>query len=282
METLVKGVDSVGEGIQKVSKDAVEFQSASLGRHVRIDFYNMPFPKDHGEMSLLLVNDGQYLAEMEFDGMLANLHRESRFRPLMIAAIHAGPGRRHEYGMSSAVDCQGLGSRALDYERFIITELLPFIRLRYAGYTFVDTGFAGFSAGGLSALDIAWNHADIFSRVGVFSGALWWRSVDKLNKEYDPWEHRLMHRHIRDTAFRPGMKLFFQCGEKDEWEDRNNNKIIDSIDDTLDLIRVLVRKGYREGQDIRYLQMPNGKHEVRTWAVAFPDFLRWGWTSAKG
>ncbi len=41
-----------------------------------------------------------------------------------------------------------------------------------------------------------------------------------------------------------GMKFFFECGTLDEAGDRNNNGIIDSIDDTKDLISALVDKGY--------------------------------------
>ena len=63
----------------------------------------------------------------------------------------------------------------------------------------------------------------------------------------------------------------------DETEDRNKNGVIDSIDDTIDLMRVLLQKGYKEGKDMQYLQLPKGKHDVPTWAKAFPTFLKWGW-----
>jgi hypothetical protein len=63
----------------------------------------------------------------------------------------------------------------------------------------------------------------------------------------------------------------------DETMDRNNNGIIDSIDDTLDLINELVRKGYNRDDDIFYLEMPEGRHDVATWSRAMPVFLKWGW-----
>ena len=44
-----------------------------------------------------------------------------------------------------------------------------------------------------------------------------------------------MHKIIR-MANAPWLKFFFECGALDETKDRNNNGIIDSIDDTLDLI----------------------------------------------
>lgn len=59
--------------------------------------------------------------------------------------------------------------------------------------------------------------------------------------------------------------------------DRNNNGIIDSIDDTLTLIDELVKKGYRRKNDIKYLELQNGKHDIATWAQAMPEFLKWGW-----
>jgi hypothetical protein len=61
----------------------------------------------------------------------------------------------------------------------------------------------------------------------------------------------------------------------DETKDRNQNGIIDSIDDTRDLINELVSKGYNPESDIYYLEMPDGKHDVPTWGRAMPVFLRW-------
>ena len=63
----------------------------------------------------------------------------------------------------------------------------------------------------------------------------------------------------------------------DEVMDRNNNGIIDSIDDTLDLIKELEAKGYDPQQDIYYLEMTDGRHDIPTWSRAMPAFLQWGW-----
>ena len=59
--------------------------------------------------------------------------------------------------------------------------------------------------------------------------------------------------------------------------DRNNNGIIDSIDDTISLINELIKKGYHPETDIRYMELKDGSHDVPTWALAFPEFLKWGW-----
>ncbi|HRG08691.1 MAG TPA: esterase family protein, partial [Cyclobacteriaceae bacterium] len=64
-------------------------------------------------------------------------------------------------------------------------------------------------------------------------------------------------------------------GLLDEQSDRNKNSVIDSIDDTLDLIVELTKKGYRPFHDIHYLELPQGAHDLPTWGRALPEFLKW-------
>lgn len=263
------------EQIDDLMVENIELQSKYVKRTVKIDLYNTDPASEN--CSLLLVNDGQDLVKMGFDNILRRL----KLKPLIIAAIHCGDDRKNEYGMSSAPDYKGWGANAASYEKFVVKELIPFLHNRYYNIVFADTSFAGFSLGGLSALDIAWNHTEIFSMTGIFSGSLWWRSLDKDEKDYDPWMHRMMHKQIRESEMHKGFKFFFECGELDEVEDRNKNGVIDSIDDTIDLMRILIRKGYREGNDIRYLQMPDGRHDVLSWAKAFPVFLKWGYAGKR-
>ena len=71
------------------------------------------------------------------------------------------------------------------------------------------------------------------------------------------------------------MKFWFQCGTNDEKADRNNNGIIDAIDDTFDLIKELEKKGYSKGQTIHYEEIEDGEHNQATWRLAFPSFLSW-------
>ncbi|MBO9571319.1 MAG: esterase [Chitinophagaceae bacterium] len=259
------------EQLDEVSVETIELQSEFLNRTARIDFYQRN-NEGNSEMSLLLLNDGQDVEKMNLQAMMKTVKK-----PLLIAAIHCGPDRKNEYGMSAMPNADGFGAKAHLYEQFVISELLPFIYSRFGHFVFKETAFAGFSLGALSALDISWNNPAVFLRVGVFSGSLWWRSVQKDDKEYNQDLHRIMHVQVRNSEYRPGMKFFFECGEQDEWEDRNKNGVIDSIDDTIDLMRELVRKGYREGRDIMYLQVPDGKHDVASWAGAMPVFLNWGW-----
>jgi enterochelin esterase-like enzyme len=251
-----------------------EVESVHLGRKVKVDFYcpvNVRFPE---EMSLLFINDGQDMVVMDFESMLNNLYEQKAIKPVLCVAVHAGPERKMEYGTASHVDFKGRGEKAGAYTCFILTELLPLVQIKYHLPHIRQKAFAGFSLGALSALDIVWNHPGEFSAVGVFSGSLWWRSKDQHDKEYDDDKHRIMHQIIRKSTTQPQLKFFFESGRLDEQRDRNKNGVIDSIDDTLDLISELKAKGYTEN-DIEFLLLEEGKHDVATWAKAMPLFLKW-------
>lgn len=258
----------------------VYLPSVFLEREVKIEFF-LPASYVAGEpISLLLINDGQDMAKMHFSSILERLYSAGEIEPLLCVAIYCGEDRRMEYGTQNQPDYKGRGAKAPLYTSFIFEELLPFIRQHFLINTFKEKAFAGFSLGALSALDIVWNRPGEFTRAGLFSGSFWWRSIDQTEETYDDSQHRIMHQEIRDGKYAPWLKFFFQCGNLDETKDRNKNGIIDSIDDTLDLISELEAKGYDREQDIRYLELADGHHDVYTWGRAMPEFLKWGWSTS--
>jgi enterochelin esterase-like enzyme len=257
-----------------VKVETVSIDSTLLGRQVRVDLYQPR--RTHGQpLSLLLINDGQDLVTMDFAAILDKLWHEGSVKPLLCVGIHCGPDRKMEYGTAEQADYLGRGAKAGDYTSFVFSELLPLVRSKVTPSEFVDKSFAGFSLGGLSAIDIVWSHPQEFLRVGVFSGSLWWRMKD-LDDGYVEDRDRIMHDLIRKGNFAPWLKFFFQTGVLDETADRNNNGIIDSIDDTLALIDELAAKGYDRTRDVVYLEYADGRHDVPTWARAWPEFLKWG------
>lgn len=273
---IFENMSSVGPEIK--SLETLSFPSEILGRDLRIDFY---FPPDTGKdpIDVLLVNDGQDLVTMDFGSILNKLYRSNFIRPLLCIGIHAGPLRKFEYGTAITPDYKGRGNLARRYMYFIMEELVPSIHNLFPGKLNSQWAFAGFSLGGLSALDISWRNGPIFKTVGVFSGSLWWRTLDKDDPEYQDEQHRIMHNQIQEGLYIPDMKFYFECGTADETEDRNGNGIIDSIDDTKDLISTLIRKGYNTRSDIFYHEIDGGKHDTDTWALAFPVFLQWAFNA---
>ncbi|HEU5164372.1 MAG TPA: alpha/beta hydrolase-fold protein, partial [Chitinophagaceae bacterium] len=170
---------------------------------------------------------------------------------------------------------KGRGAKARRYQQFVLNELMPYINKNW-GNDFKDKAYAGFSLGGLSAIDTVWHYPELFSKAAVFSGSLWWRSKD-LHHGYNENTDRIMHKLIREGDYKPGLKFYFTTGSLDEKIDRNNNGVIDSIDDTLALIEELEKKGYKNEGDIHYINYEDGKHDIKTWGRAMPAFLKWGW-----
>ncbi|TKK64772.1 esterase [Ilyomonas limi] len=259
-------VNGVAVGVKQY-----KIESTFLEREVMIDFY-LP-PSQNNSISLLLINDGQDLPLMPFTRILDSLYDQQYITSLLCAGIHCGTDRKMEYGTANTLHYAGFGGKAGAYTRFVIQELLPFIRHTFSSFSFKNISFAGFSLGGLSALDIVLNNPKEFINVGVFSGSLWWRSK-KYGKGYSDDKDRIMHQQVREGGYYPWLKFFFECGTLDEVADRNNNGVIDSIDDTLDLIQELKKKGYSDDA-IKYVELPEGMHNVATWARAFPQFLAW-------
>lgn len=250
-----------------------------LQREVIVDLY-MADSSGQNEVNLLLINDGQDLRKMQFKQLLQHQLNENSIRPIVCAGIHCSSDRIHEYGTAAQCDYMGRGAKAASYSSFVKEELLPYLQ-KYAGRKqWNKIGYAGFSLGGLHALDMVWNNPYLFSVAGVFSGALWWRShgYDDPNYHYDT--SRIMHSQIKKGPYQPNLRFFFECGALDETADRNNNGIIDAVEDTRDLVDNIKHLGYADDA-ICYVELPDGRHDVETWAKAFPAFLQWSFGESK-
>ncbi|MCA4897568.1 MAG: alpha/beta hydrolase [Bacteroidota bacterium] len=238
------------------------------------------FESSEQKYPLLILNDGQDNEAVRVKETIERLTQAGEVSDIVIAGITAGD-RLQEYGVSAKADYKKRGTRAKAYTQYVVTELLPYLIYKYPIAAEAEQhAIAGYSMGGLSAMDIAWNHSDVFTKIGVFSGSLWWRKRDAHSVFYSDHRDRIMHQHIRRSKMRPGLKFWFQTGTEDEASDRNNNGIIDSIDDTLDLIAELTLKGYRPFKDIHYYEMQGGRHDTATWAKAMPEFLKWAFSKS--
>lgn len=255
---------------------SINIPSDYLGRGVRVDIFTPPqyLTEKKAFFPIVLFNDGQDMTTLGMHATLTDLFLHDKVKPFITVGIHCSDDRINEYGTQSQPDYKGRGAKAKPYNDFIMNELLPFLRSEYRCKTAAeDMVFAGFSLGALSALDIAWSNEGVFGKVGVFSGSLWWRSRDW--QEHDPDGGRIMHDMVAHSTRREGLKFWFEVGTRDEESDRNNNGIIDAIDDTLDLINCLVAIGYRPHEDIKYVEIEGGEHNPHTWGKIMPDFLIW-------
>jgi len=256
-----------------VIKTTHEIKSAFLKRTVALDIYSPEHMLGNETVNLLLLNDGQDLPEMDLENMLSVLYEKWSIEPTVVIGIKAGEERVLEYGVAGRPDFKKRGSKAQAYTDFVIKELMPYVQSEVDVIITGKRAFAGFSLGGLTAFDIVWNHDQYFDAVGVFSGSFWWRKKD-LNAGYTD-DDRILHQLIRETEGTPAVKFWLMTGTNDEIADRNHNFIIDSIDDTIDVVKELMKKGYQRPDDIFYFEMVGGKHNVPTWGKVMPKFLEW-------
>ncbi|MEO8199385.1 MAG: alpha/beta hydrolase-fold protein [Gemmatimonadota bacterium] len=262
--------DTTGVTVDTIGAIASRFLETQ--HRVRV-FLPAGYASEGKRYPLILMNDGQ---DAEAAGLLVTLDSLANMqaiKPVIVVAIDATGDRAQEYGVAQHPNAQGLGSRAEAYDRFVTQELLPMIRRRYRVLREpAQTAVMGWSLGALSAFDIAWRHPELFGHVGAFSGSFWWRTNDSTVAARQ--SSRVMHRIVRDTRKVPRIRMWFEAGRQDETDDRDGNGVIDAIQDTRELIDVLVAKGFREGPDIRYVEMEGG-HNPETWGKALPHFLEW-------
>jgi enterochelin esterase-like enzyme len=266
----------ISEKLTSIIAETYTISSLHLKRDVIIDCYYSDDYYKHDVISLLLINDGQDLRTMVFEEILETVFTSGKIEPVFCVGIHCAPDRKNEYGTANILDYKGRGAKAALFTKFVMDELIPYIRKTFKIISFKEKSFAGFSLGGLCAMDIVWNHPNEFFKVGVFSGSLWWRDKDQEDPTFDEDLDRIMHRQVREGNYYPWLKFFFEVGTQDETADRNNNGVIDAIDDVVSLVQELRKKGYQENA-LEYLEIKDGKHDVPTWAKAFPSFLEWGW-----
>lgn len=228
---------------------------------------------------VLYLNDGQDLPRLRLVRTLEILYAQGIVQPFVLVAIHANEERMYEYGVAAQADYNNRGNKAAAYTRFVVDELLPFAQRTYTVSTSpAEAVFAGFSLGGLTAFDLVWHHPELFARAGVFSGSFWWRSRG-LEEGYTPAD-RIMHGLVGAKPPHATHQFWLQTGTLDERGDRNNNGVIDAIDDCLDLIELLVQQGLEPSRQLRYVQIEGGHHHPDTWGRVMPDFLQWAFGAA--
>jgi enterochelin esterase-like enzyme len=253
------------------------FRSKVMGKNFKIEVWLPPGrTKGHcNDCQILISNDGQDLRAMQLRQTLDSMVTNREIPPIIVVGVWAGT-RMQDYGVTGQTDYLRRGGLATTYGRFIAKELVPYIQKEYNTLQGADhTAIMGFSLGGLSALDIAWHWAGVFSRVGVFSGSFWWRSKGYLDG-YNDSTDRIMQATIRSGA-KPAnpLRFWLQTGTEDETNDRDSDGIIDAIDDTREVMFELAEKGYEPEKDFTYCEVEGGHHNQQTWGAVLPQFLKW-------
>lgn len=262
--------------IHEVQKFVFSCFSKSLNETIVSDVFYPSNLNSEESYPMMVMNDGQDMEKMEMEKILHDCWRKEICKPFILVAPHA-IDRLQIYGVSGHPDALKRGLKAEQYGKFVVDVLIPEICKRLDINNVSEFVIGGFSLGGLSAFDIAWNHSNVFSKIMACSASFWWRAKE-LNNGYTDAD-RIMHQVVRETQVKPNLKIWIQCGTLDENSDRNNNGIIDSIDDSLDLVVELEKIGFEKGNDLSYNELVGGRHSLETYGIAIPYFFHWAFES---
>jgi enterochelin esterase-like enzyme len=271
---LASGIFLLAACSAKIKETKDSIYSRHLQKHIDLTIISTPVPKEKNSFNLLLLNDGEDIEKLRVKKIIDSLYKKNLLQPILTVAITPAD-RMQEYGVSGYAGFNNNGMSAEKYASFIDDELYPFIKKRAGIRKFNSITIAGCSLGGLSAFDIAWDHADKIDKVGVFSGSFWYRDKDASDSNYSDDKNRVIINKIRASRKKPHLKYWFYAGGNEEIADRDHDGIIDVVDDTKDLVDLIKRKNVSPPQDIIYTEVKEGKHDYDSWSSVFPGFLIW-------
>ena len=213
---------------------------------------------------VLYLQDGQNLFDpataflgnhWDLADLMDRLIYDSQVEPLIVVGIYnSGRKRLSEY--TPMRDRAGRGGGARNYGRFIVEDLKPFIDSQYRTLPeCTSTGLGGSSLGGLAALYLGLKFPDTFCKLIVMSPSVWWAD-------------RAILRQIRAARLKPNQKIWLDVGTQ---EGQNPQAV---VDDVILLRDVLVKKGWRPGEDLLFVRDEGAGHNEQAWGRRMRDALQ--------
>ena len=163
------------------------------------------------------------------------------FEGIAVGIPHAGEGRLAEY--SPFDDAEGGVGRGREYVAYLAGTIKPLVDARYRtspgrGTTCV----AGSSMGGLISLFAFLARPDVFGAAAAMSPSLW-------------YANRAIFGAVEAAPFQPG-RIYLDVGQREGEQ---------TLEDARRLRDLLLAKGYRKGDQLRYVEDRAGGHEEVAW-----------------
>ncbi len=245
--------------------------SPQLGNHRDILVYLPPSYSRSRKRRypVLYMHDGQnlfdettsFVGEWHVDETMERLAGERGLEIIVVGIPNTGEARMAEY--SPFPDPNFGGGQGEAYLDFLVDTVKPMVDKSFR--TRPDrahTGIAGSSMGGLISFYAFFARASVFGKAAAFSPSLMfgWRSLFAF---------------VRFSPFVPG-KIYLDMGAC-EFEGRAGKSPLlrpwyrrQTLWAPRRMRDLLVRKGYRLGRDLRYVEDPDGRHNEAAWAARFP------------
>ncbi len=211
---------------------------------------------------LLFMQDGQNLFDPETSFIKGNYWRmgetadelilAGEIEPLIIAGIYnTGVRRIDEY--TPTEDKRLGGGQADAYGQMLVEELKPFIDHTYRTLPGADNcGMGGSSLGGLVSLYLGLRYTWVFSKLAVMSPSVW-------------WHNQAILRTVAQITKKPDLKIWLDVGTREGKQALTNVRA---------LKRDLIKKGWKRGRDLGYMEMQGGEHSELAWAQRVAPMLK--------
>lgn len=213
------------------------------------------------------LNDGQNLfdlatafagMEWQVDETTDRLIRENKVQPLIVVGIdNAQRERVREFLPYRSIYPPVLRPQGGRYLRFLLDEVVPFVRQRYrvAGGA-ENTGLGGSSLGAIISLFTVMERPGIFGRLLLESPSLYIsnRQLLKQSRAFRQWPER----------------IFLAVGTE---EAGSAGRSVEMVDDVRHLERILQRAGLWDNR-LRVRIDEGATHNEAAWAARFPEALQ--------
>jgi predicted alpha/beta superfamily hydrolase len=212
---------------------------------------------------VLYLHDGQNLFDRKtayVKGRIWAVHEtadrliaEGAVEPLIIVGIYnTGAHRLAEY---TPTRNQKMGGGDADlYGLMLIEEVKPFIDNEYR--TLGDrenTGLGGSSLGGLVTLFLGLAHPNVFGKLAVLSPSVW-------------WDHKSILAFVNEAEPEIRPRIWLDMGTREGGKS--------SLNDSVLLHKLLLKRGWRDNEDLLYMRVEGGTHDEAAWAKRVEPFLR--------
>lgn len=194
--------------------------------------------------------------EWRADEAADRLIRSRALEPFLMVAVANTKDRMSEY--TADVDAKHGGGGSYAYFESLTQDLMRFVNENYR--TLGDpahTAIVGSSLGGLAALDLGFLYPDRFGLVGCVSPAVWWADSAIVGR-------------VRRMP-KPDLRIWLDIGTAEGTPTADGHA--EWLDGARALRDALVARGWREGGDLHYEEVPGAKHDEAAWAARVDRLL---------
>ncbi len=251
------GNSTAAANVRIVSQD---FFMPQLNRTRRIWIYLPPnYDASNQRYPVLYLHDAQnifdaktsFSGEWQVDEALNTLFQNGDKGAIAVAVDNGGAERLNEY--SPWVNARYGGGQGDEYVQFLVETLKPYIDANYKTKPEREyTGIMGSSMSGLISLYAGIQYQDVFSKVGIFSPALWFAPQS--------------YTHVSSTGKRADMRIYLLAGQLED-----GGSVVADVNAMYNTLR---NAGFNENE-IQRVTHPDGQHSEWYWAREFSAAYKW-------